>query len=387
MMPAPTRRGRVAESHDIARSAFVSALAFAVLAIGWSIYALATGGSWWGALHSFLAGTVLLAISGASQLFTITWSSTVPPTRIAVSTQRWLVIAGVGAVLVGVTFGVPALVWAGGAATVAGVALLAWLITAAVRKSLLRRFDLSAHFYLTAFVAGILGVTLGTMMGAGINLSWISNVRLVHAHLNLTGLVGLMIIGTVPTLLPTTANSRAVIGREAIAALWIARLGVLAITAGLWVPEFVGVGTLSIGVAGALILGGILLRLWTKGKEKLAFLQIATGSLWLIGWSVVEGAAVMVTGTMAHFGSWTAAVVLAGVGQVLAGSFAYIVPVLKGSPFTANREILEGHGWLPIMAVNAGALCLGLGFSAAGIVLLTLWVGDFGIRVVRVVMG
>ena len=61
-----------------------------------------------GAPDAFLAGTVLLAISGASQMFTITWSSTTPPPRARALTQRWLIIAGVAAVLVGVPFDVAA---------------------------------------------------------------------------------------------------------------------------------------------------------------------------------------------------------------------------------------------------------------------------------------
>ena len=225
MRPTPPERGRVVESHHIARAAFLAAFAFALVAVGWSIYVLAVGGSWWGPLHAFLAGTVLLAISGASQMFTITWSSTTPPSGARVLTQRWLIIAGVACVLVGVAFDMAALVWLGGAAAVAGVALLGVIIYAAIRKSLLRRFDLSARFYLVAFAAGVVGISLGPLMGAGSELAASQSIRLVHAHLNLVGLVGLTIIGTIPTFLPTTAYSRAVSGREALAALWMSLVG------------------------------------------------------------------------------------------------------------------------------------------------------------------
>ena len=49
----PPGRARVVESHHIARTAFLAALAFALVAIGWSIYVLAAGGSWWGPLTRF----------------------------------------------------------------------------------------------------------------------------------------------------------------------------------------------------------------------------------------------------------------------------------------------------------------------------------------------
>lgn len=377
--------GRVVESHRIARSAFVCALFFALVAAGWSVYVLTAGGAWWGPLHAFLAGTVLLAISGASQMFTITWSSTVPPSRTLVATQRWLLVSGVGAALVGVTFDVPMLAGLGGGAAVAGLVLLGSLIHASVRRSLLHRFDLSARFYLTAFAAGTLGIGLGTMMGAGVASDSLANVRSVHAHLNLVGLVGLTIIGTVPTLLPTTAYSRSVSGREAVIAWWLALVGIAAVTVGLWLPELVGAGTIFIAVAGVLILGGILGRLWDRGRRKLTFLQITIGTLWLIGWSLIDGFQVMIGEPMIHFSGWTGAVVLAGVGQVLAGSLAYLVPVLKGSPFVANRRIMERWLWLPLITLNAAGLALGAGLHTASVILSSVWVADFGIRLVRVI--
>lgn len=387
MKPRADVRGRVADSHRIARGAFASALAFAALAAAWTVRVLIAGGSWWGPLHAFLAGTVLLAVSGASQLFTITWSSTVPPASRTVLTQRWLLIVGVGAVLLGVGFSLPGLVWLGGAATVAGLALLAWLIATAVRKSLLRRFDLSARFYLTGFAAGVLGVTLGTLMGAGAGGGSFPNLRLVHAHLNLVGLVGLTIVGTIPTLLPTTAYSRAVSGREAVVAWWIALAGTVCIASGLGLPQMVGVGIIGIAAAATLILTGILARLRTEGRRKLTFLQVATGTLWLIGWGFGQGVMVTRTGTMTHFSGWTGAVILAGVGQVLAGSLAYLVPVLKGSPFGANREILEARPLLPLLTLNAAAISTGLRLEVAAVLLGGLWAADFGFRLARVALS
>ncbi len=373
------------ESHEIARTAFIAALAFAVVAAGWAAYVLAAGGSWWGPLHSFLAGTVLLAISGASQMFTITWSSTVPPARARVVTQRWLIIVGIAAVLVGVTFDTPLVVWVGGAAAVAGVLLLGSMIYGAVRKSLLRRFDLSARFYLLAFAAGALGITVGTIMGAGSAVGSFSRLRLIHVHLNLVGLVGLTIIGTISTLLPTTAYSRSVSGREAVVGWWMAVPGPISIALGLWIPALVGVGTILIAVAGSLILGGIVWRLWEKGRHKLTFLQITMGTGWLVGWGLVDGTRVMIEGMITPFSGWTATAVLAGVGQVLVGSLAYLVPVLKGPPFEASRQLLEERPWLPLLALNAAGLTIGVGLPVPAVVFSSIWLADFAIRVGRVV--
>jgi nitrite reductase (NO-forming) len=385
MRPETPGRGRVVESHRIARAAFVAALGFAVVAAGWSVYVLLVGGSWWGPIHSFLAGTVLLAISGASQMFTITWSSTTPPSPVVVATQRWLLVAGVGIVLVGVTTEIPGLVWVGGTAAAGGVVLLGWILYKAVRKSLLHRFDLSARFYLTALAAGVVGISLGTLMGTGAGDPWYAKLRLVHAHLNLVGLVGLTIIGTIPTLLPTTAYSRAVSGREAVVAWWLALASAVSIALGLWLPELVGVGTMGVAAAGGLILGGILSKLWDKGRHKLTFLQITGGTIWLVGWGLVDGWRVMSGDPITHFSGWTGAVVLAGVGQVLAGSLAYLIPVLKGSPFVANRQIMEGRPWLPLLSLNLAGISLGLGTGGVSVALTGLWLADFAYKVTRVV--
>jgi hypothetical protein len=93
------------------------------------------------------------------------------------------------------------------------------------------------------------------------------------------------------------------------------------------------------------------------------------GTLWLIGWGFVDGIRVMTDGVMAPFNGWTAAVVLAGVGQVLAGSLAYLVPVLQGSPFEANRHLMEQRPWLPLLALNAAAVALAAGLSTAAVIL------------------
>lgn len=194
---------------------------FAVVALVWDVVVLVRGGSWWGPLHSFLAGTVLLAISGASQMFTVTWAASPAPPGWMAALQRWLIAGGVVAVLVGVPADVEALVWLGAVGVVAGLATLGAFIVRAVRRSLLRRFDLSARFYLTALAAGMIGVVLGAILGSGWVAEPYARVRLVHYHLNLVGLVGFTIIGTLPTFLPTAAHHRAVSGGGALVAWWL----------------------------------------------------------------------------------------------------------------------------------------------------------------------
>ncbi len=380
------RRNRVIESHTIARSAFRLGGIFAVVAVGWGVFVLVTGGSWWGPIHAFLVGTVLLAISGAAQMFTITWASAPAPSRALATFQRWAVAGGAALVLVGVGARIDLLTWIGAVAVVAGLVALTASIVGAVRRSLLRRFDLSARFYVAAFASGVVGVTLGAILGSASAGSRIVGIRLVHSHLNLLGLVGLTIIGTLPTFLPTTAHHRAVSGREAIVAWWLGLAGVLAIASGLWAPpELIGLGNLLVAAAAASITGGILFRLWRKGASRLPFIQVSAGVTWLILWAVVDGIGILQSGTSPVFGGWAGAAVLAGVGQVLAGSLAYIVPVLLGPPLEPTSTILTGRRWVPLSLANLAGLALAAGWPPIAVGAVGLWTVDILARVASLV--
>src|SRR3972149_5422944 len=87
--------GRVVGSHHTARAAFRLTGLFVVWAIAWAVVRPVAGeGTWWGPLHVFLVGGVLLAISGATQMFSITWAAATPPDRRPAAAQRWVTAAG-----------------------------------------------------------------------------------------------------------------------------------------------------------------------------------------------------------------------------------------------------------------------------------------------------
>lgn len=379
------RRNRVVESHAIARLALRLGGVFAVISVIWAGLVLIRGGSWWGPLHAFVAGTILLSISGASQMFTITWASAPPPSRRLATFQRWAVAGGAGLVLIGVTAELAIVTWVGALGVASGLVALTVSITGVIRKSLLRRFDLSARFYVTAFLTGVAGVVLGAVLGTATAGARAVEFRLVHSHLNLLGLVGLTIVGTLPTFLPTIAHHRAVSGREAIFAWWFGLGGVLFIASGLLLPAaMVGIGNLLIAASALLILAGVLVRLWEKGSNRLAFLQVSLGVIWLAIWAVVDGIGILTSGTSPVFGGWAAAAVVAGVAQVLAGSLAYIVPVLIGSPTDPFGDILTRRRWVPLLAANIGGVALAAGWETAAAAAVGVWVADILVRVVEV---
>lgn len=377
----PASNQRVVASHAIARRAFRAAAFFAVTAAVWAAFVLWRGGSWWGPLHAFLAGTVLLAISGASQMFTITWAAASPPSARFTTSQRWLVIVGAISVLVGVAGSFPIMVWVGAGAIVGGLTALALSIVGAVKRSLLRRFDLSARFYLTAFACGGVGMTLGALLGSGAAGEHFARWRLVHSHLNLVGLVGFTIIGTIPTFMATVVHHRSVSGKEAIAAWWLCLASALSMVAGLLGPGWlVGAGAILAAGAAATMLAGIIARLWEKGRQNLQFLQVGIGVAWLMVWCLVDGVTLVAGRGAVPFNRWTTAAVLAGVGQVLAGSLAYLLPVLTGPPLSDKFNTMTRRGWMPLVAANVGGVLLVAGLATAAVILLLFWIVDFGRR-------
>ena len=381
----PDRRGRrVIESHRVASAAFLTAGVFGVVAFGWSLWVLWMGGSWWGPLHAFLAGGVVLAISGAAQMFTVTWSAAPAPGRVVTAGQRWAVTVGVTSVLVGVSAGWIPVIGAGALLVMSGLVTLAVSLVATVRRSLLRRFDLSARFYVLALVAGTLGVGLGGLMAFGITGAWHSRIRMTHLHLNLIGLVGFTIVGTLPTLLPTIAHHKAVSGYEARWGWWLAVASTLVLAVGAVGGEAaVGVGTLLAGVSLVVVLLGVVGRLGRRGLVgRLPYLQVVTGCLWLAAWTVVDAGKLLSGANPEPFQGWTMAAVTAGIGQVLAGSLAYLVPVLVGPGPRLARNFDRTHrrAVLPLLAANGVGAGLVLGLAVPATVCAGLWLLDFGYR-------
>jgi len=289
-------------------------------------------------------------------------------------------------VLVGVTARIDPLVWVGGASVVAALLMLGSMLTRVIQRSLLRRFDLSIRFYLLALGCGAIGVTLGAVLGTGtVEGTNYADLRVVHLHLNLVGLVGFTILGTVPTLLPTFAHHRAVSGREALVGLWLCRGAAALMVGGVFLAQLVGVGMLLAATAAALITGGIVIRLRGRPRhETLPFLQVIAGIGWLTTWAVIDGA-MLTTGTStAPLGAWTVAAILVGVGQVLAGSLAYLVPVVVGPPVTDNLARLGRRPWIPLAAANVGGILLVAGSAGAATLAASVWLADFARRLATV---
>ncbi len=388
-MPPRSRADRVARSHTLASAAFRLGAVFLLWAVVWATV-IATGDDpiWWGPLHVFLTGTVLLAISGATQLFSTTWSASSPPDPRVGAAQRWTLAVGAFGVVIGYSRRLDWLLVAGAILVALGLVLLGGMLVGVVRRSLLRRFDWATRFYLLALGCGLVGVTLGAVVGAGVAGTSHLNLRTAHMHLNLVGLVGFTIVGTIPTLLPTTVHHRMVSGKELRLSFLASVVAAIAMASGAILgPVPVGFGAAVAALAGIAILGGVVTRLGVARVFGSGFpaSMIVTGAIWLVGWAAHQAYVLVALGHRV-FAAATA-IGACGVALVMFGSLAYLVPVLAGpgERLGANFARMQGWGLVRVLLANAVPIAVVLGLPAPVVVTLgAAFVADFALRVLRV---
>jgi hypothetical protein len=169
-----------------------------------------------------------------------------------------------------------------------------------------------------------------------------------------------------------------------VVAWWLCVAAGIAFVSGLFAPPaMVGVGSALAAVAGALVLGGILGRLWHRGRGKMAFLQISAGVVWLVSWAAIDAYTLLVGNGLGPFNRWTTAAVVVGVGQVLLGSLSYLIAVLLGPPLGRRMELFEERSALPLIAANAGGIALVSGWPVPALIGFGTWLADFAWRLLR----
>jgi nitrite reductase (NO-forming) len=380
VVPVPPR---VKTVHAQARRALGLATGFALAAAAAVVVPHRTGA--WLPLHLFLVGALLLAISGATRLFTVTWSAGQPRTGAVVTAQRWLVAGGAAGLAAGRELGWPVpIVAAAGSAVTAGLALLAYLLAVEVRTAKVRRFHPATTYYLVAIGFGIAGTVLGAAMVTGG-----SGLRDAHVAVNLLGLVGLVIAGTLPFFVATHArmkmSRRATPERLRANLAWLSSatlVAALAAGAGDGVVEAVALVAYA---AGLLHLVTLLPR---PGRKQLAWagprlLQLAAGILWWTGALVVASARAG-TGQVAFAEPVVIALVIGGYAQILVASLAYLAPVLRGG---GHERLASGfattRSWTALAAANLAALAWVTGQHTVTGVALVMLAADVAQRAVR----
>jgi nitrite reductase (NO-forming) len=349
----------------------------------------AAGSARWMPVHLFLAGAVMLAISAVSLMLTVTWSAApAPPDRWAAA-QRWCIAAGAAGVVVGRRAEAPDAFMAGCAAVyLAGVVLLAVLLLVTIRRGVERRFDPAVAAYVTALTAGVGGLAYGAWMAVG---GAPANARSTHVTLNLLGLVGLVVGGTMPYFAATVGRTKmaphAGRVRLVLGLCWQTATLVLAVVAlSVDAPQLaaVGLGAYAIGVLAVMqSLPHPTRRQLTWAGPRL--IALWTGALW---WAVavVATAVDAVAGRAVFADRWLIVLVLAGYAQILWGSLAYLLPMLRGGgPARLSEGFASTRSWPGLAAVNAAGLSAATAQSArVTAVFVAVWILDSAWRAARV---
>lgn len=362
----------------------VAALAFLVAAVAVMPVHQWTGR--WLPLHLFLAGTLGLAISGASVFFAVTWSAAPAPPGWAVAVQR----AGIAAGAIGVSVtraarGPTVLVVASGAVFVAALAALCALLVVTVARGVERRFDVAVAWYGTALAAGVAGVSLGIAMAASAPHD---RTRDAHVTLNLLGLVGLVVLGTVPFFVATVGRTKTSprATRATLFALlaWHAVALVTAAAAVLTSVHAVAVAALCAYAVGIAAVTAVLpaptrrsLR-WAGPR----LLGVHAGLAWFVA-AVVAAAVAVARGAQPFAGRWLLVLVVPAYAQILWGALAYLLPVLRaGGHLRLSEGFARTRSWPGLVLANVAGVLLALGASWPAGLAVACWCADTVARAV-----
>lgn len=338
----------------------------------------------WLPVHLFVVGGLLCAISGVTQMLAVTWSTAPAPTDRVAALQLALMVLGALGVAVGREAGVWQLVAVAAVAIGVGLAILAAILLWVRRWSATDRFHPAIDGYVVAAAWGLVGVTLGALAARGGELFIL---RLVEAHLsvNTSGLVGVVILATLPFFTATQLRMKmsplatAVRVRTVVLA---ASLAVLVILVGELAERrwLISIGFVIVAVtvvADVAMLPRPARKQFDWAGPRLV--GLAAGCIWWVLSSLIL-AAVAVDAPIVRSDALLSLVV-GGYAQILVASAAYLAPVVRAG---GHQRLSAGFGlmksWPGVVAANLAALLLLIGARSAGAIVVALWALDTVVR-------
>ncbi|WP_207343423.1 multicopper oxidase domain-containing protein [Arthrobacter sp. E3] len=244
------------------------------------------------------------------------------------------------------------------------VAAQAVVLGLRARKALPSRFGPTVWYYVAACLLLPVGAGVGAALASGISGEAHVRLMLVHVSVNVLGFVGLSVLGTLMTLLPTMLRTRVADGAEAVA-----RHGAVPLLAGvLLTAAGAAAGVMFLCSVGlAVYLGGVIyicvpLAKVVRSKRPTTFAPLS--AIAALFWMLVSLVWLLVLSFSA--GSWetlhrgiesVVPVLAAGfAAQVLGAALTYLVPVvLGGGPAKVKHRtaILDKAGWFRVVLANA----------------------------------
>lgn len=339
----------------------------------------------WLPLHLFLAGGLLCAISGVTQMLSVTWSTAPAPTDAVAAVQLALVVAGAVAVAAGRESELWALVAIGVAALTVGLALLAGILIWVRRWSGTDRFHPAIDGYVVAVVWGLLGIVLGAFVARGGELY---TSRLIEAHLtvNVLGLVGTVILSTLPFFMATQLRMK----MSPLATALRVRLVVASASVAVAVVVVGELADIRSFVTGGLVLvaldvTAVVLMLPRPTRKQFDWagprlVGLLAGSAWWIISALVL--AVDALDAPIVRSDALLVMVVGAYGQILVASLAYLGPVVRAGGHRrlgAGFELMKS--WPGVIAANVAAALMLFGMAQAAAVVIAAWALDTAARV------
>ena len=382
-MTARGAAGRVTAVHRQTRASLRWCLAFLIAAV--AVAVLDGDAGRWAPLHLFLVGGLLTAVSTATQLLAVTWSAAPAPLDRLALAQRASLIAGASLLVLA-----RRLEWPGWMAATAGALVVLALVLLAVSLGRIRsgaavdRFLPAVDAYLIATTFGIAGSLLGAAVAAGVRSEHHDRLVTAHLGLNLYGLVGLVIAGTLPYMVATQARTtrgeRATPGAVwAVVATMAAASAVMTVGA-LGGDERLRASGLAVYALAVVAVVRLLPRL---GRRRFAWagprlVQLLCGVAW---WAAMTGVLAWVTFDGGDPGPPRVALVVGGYAQILTASIAYLAPVVRGGGHAQlGRGLRRTRSWVGPLAGNAAGVAALVESRAALTVALAAWALDSTVR-------
>jgi nitrite reductase (NO-forming) len=249
----------------------------------------------------------------------------------------------------------------------------------------LDRFRPAIDGYLIAVSFGLVGCGAGIVLASGFATDRGDAVRSAHLTVNLFGLVGIVIAATLPYMVATLARSKmaplATPRALRCATGLLAAATVIACTGVLGDRPLVvslGFGLYVVGIAATASLCPRIQRgqlRWAGPRLGL----VAMGVLWWAG--TTAALAVFAGRNQAAPTGLLLALVIGGYAQILAGSLAYLAPVLRGGGhvrLTAGFRLTRSR--LAFAAANAAALGALTGMAMVTTTAIAVWLADTAVR-------
>lgn len=342
----------------------------------------------WLPLHLLLVGALLTAISGAAPLLAVTWSSAPAPGARAVRAQRACIVAGAITVVAGRELDTSWVTAAGALLVAAALVLLGGILLAVRRASQVVRFHPAIEAYLVAVAFGLLGVAMGAVIATDPGGAWWGRLRAAHLLINVLGLVGLTVAGTLPYFVATQARMRMAPSARprrlrADVVVLAGATGVAAVGELVERPVLATAGLLAYA-AGLLAVTTTLPR---PGRRQLRWagprlVQLAAGGTWWIAMVVALG--LIRLGGFEREGAVLRALAVGGFAQILVASLAYLGPVLRaGGHEQLSAGFATTASWPGLVLANVAAAGLLLDARPVALAAGVAWAVDTGWRAVR----